>query len=244
VYATVSQLSGYALTTQLSAYQPVLTSTTSLLGVGSNLLALNYNNISNPPNLSGYATTSQLSSYALTSSLSPYITGVALNSCNYITASTTALTNYNTSSALTTILGNYSTTVNTTTLISSALVPYSTTTAMNSAITTALTPYLTSATASTTYLTPSVGSNTFLTSGSLATTYLKLDGTNTMTGALSVATSINITGATNVAQSLYFSRPDYNICIAGATGNYSASAIPNDMILRTLANTNLFLLYG
>ena len=74
-----------SIDTSLSAKQNNLIASTLLTGIGSNITLLNYNNLYNPPNLSVYATTSQLSSYALTTSLSSYITVTALNSCNYIT---------------------------------------------------------------------------------------------------------------------------------------------------------------
>ena len=69
-------------------------------------------------------------------------------------------------------------------------------------------------------------------------------GNITCSGSANIANSINITGATNAAQSLYFRSTDYNLGIAGANGNYSSTALQNDMILRTLANTNLILQSG
>jgi hypothetical protein len=70
------------------------------------------------------------------------------------------------------------------------------------------------------------------------------DLTGTGTGTSSIANGLNITGATNQAQSLFFRSNGYNLGIAGATGNYSSSAAANDMILRTIANTKLILQSG
>ncbi len=64
------------------------------------------------------------------------------------------------------------------------------------------------------------------------------------TGISSIANGINITGATNQPQSLFFRGLGYNLGIAGAAGNYSSSAAVNDMILRTIANTKLILQSG
>jgi hypothetical protein len=75
-------------------------------------------------------------------------------------------------------------------------------------------------------------------------------GNITCTGTLNVssnaviANNINISGNTNAPQSLFFRSTDYNLGIAGAAGNYSSSAIAGDMILRTLANTNLYFQSG
>jgi hypothetical protein len=66
----------------------------------------------------------------------------------------------------------------------------------------------------------------------------------TVNGNARIADSINITGATNSAQSLLFRSTDYNLGIAGIAGNYSSSAAAGDMILRTLVNTNLMFLSG
>ena len=66
----------------------------------------------------------------------------------------------------------------------------------------------------------------------------------TCNSSASISSSINITGATNAAQSLYFRSTDYNLGIAGGNGNYSGSALQNDMILRTIANTRLILQSG
>ena len=80
-----------------------------------------------------------------------------------------------------------------------------------------------------------------------------INGTNTLSLSPSQLTtntsihcdgSINIRSATNVACSLMFRTTDYNLGIAGANGNYSSSAVQNDMILRTLVNTNLIFQSG
>ncbi len=60
----------------------------------------------------------------------------------------------------------------------------------------------------------------------------------------SISSSINITGATNAAQSSIFRSTDYNLGIAGGACNYSSTAFQNDMILRTFTNTNLILQSG
>ena len=52
--------------TLLNTKQATLTTSTTILGIGSNLTLINYNNISNPPNLSIYALNSNLSSYSTT----------------------------------------------------------------------------------------------------------------------------------------------------------------------------------
>ena len=75
------------------------------------------------------------------------------------------------------------------------------------------------------------------------TNYVLKNG-DTMTGALAVAGTLNITGATNSPQYLYFRGTDYNIGIAGATGNFSTWAAQNDMIIRTLTGTKLILQSG
>jgi hypothetical protein len=72
---------------------------------------------------------------------------------------------------------------------------------------------------------------------------LNVSGTTTLNSA-NIANNINITGATNAAQSLYFRSTDYNLGIAGGTGHFSSSAIAGDMILRTLVNTRLILQSG
>ena len=68
--------------------------------------------------------------------------------------------------------------------------------------------------------------------------------TGTGTGISSIANGLNITGATNEPQSLFFRSLGYNVGIAGAAGHYSSSAAANDMILRTIANTKLILQSG
>ncbi len=73
---------------------------------------------------------------------------------------------------------------------------------------------------------------------------LILNGNITCNSSASIRNSINITGATNAAQKLMFRPTDYNLGIAGGAGNYSSSALQNDMILRTLTNTNLILQSG
>ena len=70
---------------------------------------------------------------------------------------------------------------------------------------------------------------------------LAWDNTNNV---LNVSSHININGNVNQAQSLYFRGNAYNLGIAGAAGNYSSSAVQNDMILRTLSGTNLILQSG
>jgi len=130
-------LSGYATTSSLSSYQLLLTSTTTLSGIGSNLTLINYNTLSNLPNLSGYATISSLSGYQLFLTASTTLTGIGSN---------LTLINYNT-------LSNLPNLTQYITASTTGLTNYSTTTATNSAISTALTPYLTSATAGTTYAT-------------------------------------------------------------------------------------------
>jgi hypothetical protein len=77
---------------------------------------------------------------------------------------------------------------------------------------------------------------------------VSINGNTTITGSLtttgsgsSIANSLNITGATNQPQSLLFRNTDYNLGIAGTSGQYSTSAAANDMILRTIANTKLIL---
>ncbi len=69
-------------------------------------------------------------------------------------------------------------------------------------------------------------------------------GNITCTGSATIASNINISGATNAAQSLMFRSTDYNLGIAGGAGNYSSSAAANDMILRTLLGTRLILQSG
>ena len=60
-YLTITTASNtYATITNLNAKQNTLTSNTNLLGIGSSITGLNYNNISNAPSLTGYATTAQL----------------------------------------------------------------------------------------------------------------------------------------------------------------------------------------
>ena len=46
------------------------------------------------------------------------------------------------------------------------------------------------------------------------------NGNITCSGSANIANSINITGATNAAQSLYFRSTDYNLGIAGQNGDY------------------------
>lgn len=67
---------------------------------------------------------------------------------------------------------------------------------------------------------------------------------NNISNVLNVSSNININGNVNQAQSLYFRGTDYNLGIAGAAGNFSSSAVQNDMILRTLSGTNLILQSG
>ena len=148
--------------TFLNAKQNTLNSTCNLVGNGSAITALNYNNITNAPNLSGYATISSLSSYQPSLKGSTVLSGIGSNLTlinyntlsnlpnlsQYLTASTTGLTNYSTTtamnSAISTALIPYPTTAilnscNYITAATSGLTNYSTTTAMNSAISTALT---------------------------------------------------------------------------------------------------------
>ena len=80
--------------------------------------------------------------------------------------------------------------------------------------------------------------------GWAAISSIVLNGNVTCNSSASISNSINITGATNTAQSLMFRSTDYNLGIAGSAGNYSSSALQNDMILRTLTNTNLILQSG
>ncbi len=63
-------------------------------------------------------------------------------------------------------------------------------------------------------------------------------------GSANIAGYLNITGDTNAEQSLGFRSTEYNLGIAGGTGNYSSSAVAGDMILRTLANTGLIFQSG
>ena len=205
ITASVSTLTNYSTTTSmnsaitnaLTGYDTIALRNTALIPY-INYTVLNSCNYitASVSTLTNYSTTTAMNS-AITTALTgydtialrntallPYITGVALNSCNFITNATSSLANYTTTSGLTTILSNYSSTANTTTLISSALVPYLT--QANAATT-----YISSsALNSCNYISSVVASNTFLTSASLGTTYLKLDGTNSMSGTLN-GTTIN-----------------------------------------------------
>ena len=96
------------LNTLLSTKQATLTASTNILGIGSSITALNYGNISNPPNLSSYATTATLGSYSTTTqmnssistALTPYSTTTQMNS-----SISTALTPYLTSATASTTYG-------------------------------------------------------------------------------------------------------------------------------------------
>ena len=50
-YLTSANLSTYATTTNLNLKQNILTASTTILGIGSNITAINYSNISNPSSL-------------------------------------------------------------------------------------------------------------------------------------------------------------------------------------------------
>ena len=98
-----------------------------------------------------------------------------------------------------------------------------------------------------------INATSFVEAGqALSTKYLQsatlnnyvLKAGDTMTGALVVANSININGATNAAQSLFFRNAEYNIGIAGTAGNYSSWAAQSDMVIRTLAGQKLILQAG
>ena len=122
------------------------------------------------------------------------------------------LSAYITSSALSSILVPYATTTNVNTSISSALIQYSTTTAMNTAIATALTPYSTTTamnTAITNALIP------YSTTSADEAKYLKLDGTNNMTGDLYI-----IKPSFASSRSIYLSPKKTDI------SNFFASKVP------------------
>ena len=80
--------------------------------------------------------------------------------------------------------------------------------------------------------------------GTLNTFTIDNTGTATIANGAYIANGISITGATNAYQSLSFRSLNYNLGVAGGTGQYSTSAIQNDMILRTIPTTNLILQSG
>jgi hypothetical protein len=180
----------------LNAKQNTLNSTCNLVGIGSAITALNYNNITNAPNLSGYATISSLSSYQPLLTGSTVLSGIGSNLTlinyatlsnlpnlsQYITASITGLTNY------------------------------STTTAMNSAISTALTPYLTSSTAGTTYATianlnTKENALTFNTPFTRATNTISIDLSAYLTTATASTTYATIANLNTKENVLTFNAP-------------------------------------
>ena len=63
----------------LSAKQPTLLPTMTLAGIGSNLTLINYNTLSNLPNLSQYALNSSLSSYQLLLTATTTLAGIGSN---------------------------------------------------------------------------------------------------------------------------------------------------------------------
>jgi hypothetical protein len=73
---------------------------------------------------------------------------------------------------------------------------------------------------------------------------ISINGTLTTSDTATIANSINISGATTSAQSLSFRGLEYNLGIAGTSGNYSTSALKDDMILRTIGGTNIILQCG
>ena len=65
--------------TLLNAKQPLIIATCNLVGNGSAITALNYNNLTNAPNLSGFATISSLSSYQLLLTSTTTLSGIGSN---------------------------------------------------------------------------------------------------------------------------------------------------------------------
>jgi len=86
--------------TLLNAKQPLIIATCNLVGNGSAITAVNYNNLTNAPNLSVYATISSLSSYQLLLTSTTTLSGIGSN---------LTLINYNTLSNLPNLSG-YATT--------------------------------------------------------------------------------------------------------------------------------------
>ena len=71
--------------TLLNTKQATLTASTNILGIGSSITALNYNNISNPPNLSQYALSTDLATKQNTLSASTTLLGIGsgITALNY-----------------------------------------------------------------------------------------------------------------------------------------------------------------
>jgi hypothetical protein len=78
-------LSSYATTTNLNTKQNTLIASTTILGIGSNITSLNYNNIFNPPNLSQYALSTDLTNKQNTLAASTTLLGIgsSITQLNY-----------------------------------------------------------------------------------------------------------------------------------------------------------------
>ena len=237
--------------TLLNAKQPNLTASTNLLGIGSSISALDYNNITlNKPTYfaidpSIYYTQTQISNI---SNLNSNYTTIASNILN-----TKIDTKQNILTAATTILGtggsitgiNYNTLINKLTFTS----PLSSNLSTN-VISIDLSAYATNTNLATkeniltfssplTRTTNTIGINLSAYSTSGTDTAYVLKTGSTMTGALN-GTSISCTG--NITLGTDNSYPDLrlgsangnNIAIATGAGAFSGSSAINDMVIRSL----------
>jgi len=190
----------------ISTKQDTLTISSPLLGVGSNISDINYNNITiNKPDLSGYITSNTAANIYINSNS---LTNI-INSYGYdtITARITSINNQNiinsnyfiNSNSLTNIINSYG--YLSTTTASSIYLPITTASSTYLTQTNASSTYLPITTASSTYLPITTASSTYLTQTNASSTYLPITTASSTYLPITNGTTTGVLTAPNITTS-------------------------------------------